>query len=65
MTPLVPRGLLPDALPDLPPERLAERFVGAVVDAKGREIPITEGMITAALEALDDRGINGSERPAR
>lgn len=49
---LVPRGLLSHALPDLPPAELSQRFVGAVIDPQGREVPITEEMVHGALQTL-------------
>lgn len=51
--PLRPRGLTPELLPPLPPAELCQRFVAAVIDERGREIPITEAMIDAALRAFD------------
>lgn len=52
MTYLIPRSLLSDALPELPPTELSRRFGGSVIDARGREVPITEEMVNRALQAF-------------
>lgn len=43
-----------------------QRFGGAVIDAAGREIPITEHMVQDACRALEQQAIIGLHaRPAR
>lgn len=52
-TTLAARGLWPEQLQQLPGSELSRRFMAAVIDEQGREVPITDAMIEAALAACD------------
>jgi hypothetical protein len=53
-----------DSLMQLPEEALKERFVASVVDAEGREIPITPGMVRSACQQLEEKAITGLHCPS-
>lgn len=52
-----------EQLLSLPADTLQRRFAAALVDADGREIPITETMIQTACQALEQAEITGLHCP--
>ncbi|MDX9873627.1 MAG: hypothetical protein RBS88_01860 [Spongiibacteraceae bacterium] len=64
MSTVIPSGCSGDAPTVLRDQELKSRFVGAMLDDTGREIPITEEMITQALLSLDGLTCPASRNPS-